>query len=437
MPTDVHSVEGAGLAQTGSRWKLPFFSIWAGQAFSLIGSDLVQFALVWWLTKTTESASVLALASMMALLPRVFISPFAGALVDRWNRRAVMLVADGVIALATVAVAALFALDLVEVWHIYLLMFVRAAGGTFHWPAMSASTALMVPEEHLARIAGINQALFGVVGVIAPPVGALLLDLLPLQATLAIDVGTAALAIAPLLFVRLPQPVRSEEAAGTSVLADMREGFRYVWRWPGLMGMIALALVVKVALTPAFSLVPLLVRQHLGGDASQLGLLEAVGGVGMVAGGLVLGIWGGFRRKIYTAMVGVVLLGVGFLALGSCPATLFWLALTSFLVIGFVIPMIDGSTMAIIQGTVSPAMHGRVMTTMISLLSVTSPISLAVAGPVAGWLGLRSWYFLAAALCIAAGAAGFVIPAIVNIEENAGGERTTAVPHPAFAEAEA
>lgn len=437
MTGDIQAGPEIGGDPAPERWQLPFFSIWTGQVLSLFGSELVQFALVWWLTKTTESATVLALATMMAFLPQVFLSPFAGALIDRWNRRIVMIVADSLIALATVAVAVLFALNSVQVWHIYLLMLARAAGGTFHWPAMSASTTLMVPEKHLARVAGINQALFGVVGVAAPPLGALLLGALPLQGTLAIDVATASLAIAPLLFVRVPQPARvSGPELKTSLFSDMREGFRYVWRWSGLMGMIVLALVVKLALTPAFSLVPLLVRQHFGGEATQLGVLEAIGGAGMIVGGLALGIWGGFGRKIYTAMTGVILLGIGLLVLGMTPPSLFWLALASFFLIGLVIPLIDGSTMAIVQGTVAAGMQGRVLTTMMSLLSISSPISLAVAGPVADWLGLRSWYLLAGALCIVAGTAGFLLPAIVNIEQNANGA-VAAPPQALLAEAEA
>jgi DHA3 family macrolide efflux protein-like MFS transporter len=205
----------------------------------------------------------------------------------------------------------------------------------------------------------------------------------------------------------------------------MREGFRYVWSWPGLVGMIVLALVVKIALTPAFTLVPLLVRQHFGGDATQLGILEAAGGAGMIVGGLLLGVWGGFKRKITTAMMGVILLGIGLLVLGMTPASLFWLGVATFSVIGLVIPLIDGSIMAIVQGTVAPEMQGRVLTTMMSLVSLTSPVSLAIAGPVADWLGLKSWYFLAGALCIVAGVAGFVVPAIVNIEENANGGATS------------
>ena len=411
--------------QIQRNWKISFFTVWTGQAFSLLGSEVVQFALVWWLTSKTGSATTLAIASMMAFLPQVFLSPFAGALVDRWDRRTVMMVADGVIALATSALAVLFALGAVQVWHIYLLMLVRSMGGSFQWPAMQASTSLMVPDQHLARIAGLNQALFGVAGIVAPPLGALLLETLSTQSALAIDVGTAALAIAPLFFVHIPQPMRRVPAqARPSLLADMREGWRFIWGWPGMVGLIGLALVVKIALTPAFSLIPLLVRDHFSGGAAQLSLLEAVSGVGAVIGGLALGVWGGFQKKIRTSMMGIILMGLGLLALGLIPSGLFWMALVSVFLIGLVIPLTDAPIMAIVQGTVAPEMQARVFTLMGSLLSLTSPLSLAIAGPVADRLGLQAWYVMAGGLCLLAGLAGFLIPAIMNIEENASGSST-------------
>ena len=189
-------------------WTSTFFTIWAGQAFSLLGSMLVQFALVWWLTATTGSGTVLATAALAALVPEILLGPFAGACVDRWNRRLVMLVADCLIALATLGLAALYALGALRPWHIYLIMMLRATGAAFHWPAMQASTSLMVPREHLSRVAGINQTLRGGLGIVSPPLGAILVQLLPLHGVLLIDVGTAALAIRPVVFVPIPQPER-------------------------------------------------------------------------------------------------------------------------------------------------------------------------------------------------------------------------------------
>ena len=176
------------------RWAPRFFTIWTGQAFSLLGSQLVSFAVIWWLTQKTGSATVLATASLVGLLPQVILGPLTGALVDRWSRRLTMMIADGLIALATVILAVLFALGHVQIWQVYALLFVRSVCGGFHWPAMQASTSLMVPKEHLARIQGLNQMLQGGMNIASAPLGALLLAWLPMEGVLAIDVFTAMLA---------------------------------------------------------------------------------------------------------------------------------------------------------------------------------------------------------------------------------------------------
>ena len=142
----------------GRRWKAPVFTIWGGQALSILGSQLVQFALVWYLTVQTGSATVLATASLVGTLPQVIVGPFVGTLVDRSNRRWTMLLADSVITLATIVLAILFALDRVAIWHVYMVMLVRSLGGSFHSNAMSASTSLMVPVEDLTRVQGVNQS---------------------------------------------------------------------------------------------------------------------------------------------------------------------------------------------------------------------------------------------------------------------------------------
>src|SRR5690606_38700927 len=148
-----------------------------GQAFSLLGSQLVQFALVWWLSKTTGSATVLATASLVGFLPQVFLGPVVGAMVDRWSWRVIMLLSGFLVALATVVLVVLFWTGAIEVWHVYAVMFVRAVGGGFHGPAMAASTSLMVPNEHLSRVQGLNQMLSGAMNIGSAPLGALLLSL--------------------------------------------------------------------------------------------------------------------------------------------------------------------------------------------------------------------------------------------------------------------
>lgn len=395
-----------------------FFVIWTGQAFSLLGSGLVQFALVWWLTQTTGSATVLATASLVGLLPGVLISPFAGALVDRWKRRWVMAVADGVVALATVWLVLVAWRGALQPWHVYVVMFIRATGEGFHWPAMQAATSLMVPERHLSRVAGLNQSLNGAMNIVAPPLGALLLGLLPLPGVLMIDVGTAALAILPLLFLALPEP--AGQPAGQqrpSVLSDLRDGLRYVWHWPGLLLIMVFAALINFVVNPAFALMPILVVKHFGGTAWHLGGLESAFGFGVVLGGLVLSVWGGFRRRILTSLLGLSGMGLGVLLMGVLPADAFGIAIVAIFVAGFMNPITNGPVFAIMQSTVAPEMQGRVFTLLQSAASAASPLSLAVAGPVADALGVQVWYVVGGLACLLMGIGGYFIPAIVYLEE--------------------
>jgi DHA3 family macrolide efflux protein-like MFS transporter len=402
-------------------WQVPFFTIWTGQAFSLVGSRLVQFALVWWLTETTGSATVLATATLVAILPGVILGPFAGTLVDRWNRRRVMIIADGFVALVTAWLAYLFWTDSMSVWHVYAAMLARSVGGAFHWPAMQASTSLMVPRVHLSRVAGLNQTMQGALNVVAPPLGAILLSLLPLHAIMGIDLGTAAVAIVSLLLVAIPQPEGTAEAGAgqkVSVWDDFRAGLRYVWGWPGLMAVLVLAMIINFVVNPAFSLMPLLVTEHFGAGALQLGWLQSGWGIGMLLGGLILSVWGGFRRRVYTSLVGLVLEGVAILVIGLTPGDGFLFALGAIFVAGIMNPLINGPLMAILQATVEPEMQGRVFTLVSSLSSAMMPLSLAVAGPVADMIGVRQWYAIGGAIFALLGAVSFFVPAIVNLEKN-------------------
>lgn len=397
-------------------WKRPFFTLWIGQAFSLLGSQLVQFALVWWLTRTTGSAKVLATASLIALLPNVFLSPVAGALIDRWNRRTVMLVADSGIALATLALIGVFAAGEARLWMIYLAMLARATGGVFHMPAMNASTSLMVPATELARVQGMNSALNGSMTIVAPPLGALLIEALPMQTVLAVDILTAALGLSALAAVHVPQPVRAVAPGALNVRRDLTEALRYMYGLPGLMILVLMAVAINFVLIPAGTLLPLLVKDHFGGDAQAFGWIESSFGIGVVAGGVVLSVWGGFKRKIVTSQVGVVGIGIAHMALGVTPETLFALALASVFVSGFMLSF-NGAAYAVLQSTIAPEMQGRVFTLITSLATGISPVSLAVAGPLAGQFGVRFWYIVGGVVCVLMGSIALMIPSVVNAEQ--------------------
>lgn len=408
-------------------WTAPFFTIWGGQAASLLGSQLVQFSLIWWLTKTTGSATVLAMATLAAILPQIFLAPFAGALVDRWNRRLVMIGADSLVALATIGLAALFWAGQVQVWQVYLLMLLRSSFGLFHWSAMQASTSLMVPREHLSRIQGLNQMLNGAMNIGAAPLGALLLAWLPMQGILTIDIVTAAIAVLTLLFVAIPQPERHPSAQAEqikpSLWKDVTDGLRYVWAWPGLMLIAILATLLNLLLNPINALQPILVTKHFGGEAIHLAWMESAWGIGVVVGGLTLSAWGGFRRRVITSLAGIVLLGVGIAAMGLIPASGFKAAVAVIFVVGFTQPMIDGPLFAVLQSVVAPEMQGRVFMLVISMAKMISPLGLIVAGPLADALGVRIWFLMGGLITALIGLAAFLVPTIVNIEASGGGSK--------------
>lgn len=418
----------------GIPWKGRFFTIWGGQALSILGSQLVQFALIWHLTVSTGSATVLATASLVGILPGVVLGPLVGTLVDRWNRRRIMLLADSLIALVTIGLAVLFALDAVTIWHIYAVMFIRSLAGAFHSNAMTASTSLLVPVEELTRVQGLNQMLSGGLNVVAAPLGALLLKLLPLQGILLIDVFTALTAILPLALIKIPQPERmGQDQSGTqaTVWQEFQAGFRYMLGWPGLLIIGLMTVGINFTIIPAFSLLPLLVKDHFGGGALELGWVESAMGVGIIGGGALLGVWGGFKRRIATSMLGLVGLGTGTLLLALAPAGVLPLAIGGALLVGVMNSLTMGPFMAVIQSSVEPDMQARIFSLMSSIGGGMAPLGLLMAGPVADRVGFRAWFLLGGALCVLMGVIGLFIPAVMNIEA-----KSNMVPEPLRPEAE-
>ena len=397
----------------------PFIVIFAGQAFSLFGSRLVQFALVWWITETTGLASTLAFASIVAMLPQVLLGPFAGALVDRWNRKTVMMVSDSFIALVVVALAFLYGTGAIRLWHVFLAMFTRSLGGAFQWPAMQATTTMMVDRESLSRVAGMNQSLMGLAAIVAPPLGAFLMQVIPIQTILLIDVATAVLAVGSLFFIKVPQPSRelTEVLRLKTILSDMREGAVFVWRWKGLRIIMGMSMLINFLMNPAFSLLPLVVTNHFNGGAVELGWLQSANGVGMIAGGLLLGAWGGFKKRVVTAMTSLVISGVFIVVFSFMPPELFLVAIGCVFVFAVFNAMANGTFFSSLQAVIPPEMQGRVFTILMSLSGGMTPVGLAFAGPVSDSLGLFIWFRIGGVVLALMGAAAFFIPAVMNLEE--------------------
>lgn len=403
------------MENTNKNWAARFYTLWVGQALSLLGSQLVQFAIIWYLTQTTKSATTLSIASMMGLLPQVLLSPFIGTWVDRGNRRLILMFADGTVALATLILAILFAVDQVQVWQIYLVLLIRAVAGGFHQSAFGASAVLLVPKDQLTRVQGFNQALYGGMNIISAPLGAFLLAIFPMQGILGIDISTALIAISIVFFTHIPQPERGEDAAST-FWQDFAAGYRYIIAWRGLVIILVLAMVINFFFSATEPLTPLLITKHFNGDASQLGLWLSLFSVGTLLGGLILGVWGGFKRKILTALIGLIAMGILTFGIGIIPSNLFIVGLAINTAFGLTIPIVNGSIGATLQSSIKPDMQGRVFAFIQSAAMLVSPIALIIAGPFADRFGIQPWFLIAGISCATMGVIGFFFPDVMGIE---------------------
>lgn len=399
-----------------SNWQARFFSIWLGQAVSLIGSSLTQFVLVWWITQTTSSASALATASIMAMLPQALFGPLGGILADRYSRRLIMIVSDLITALCMVVIIILFSLEIVQLWHIFALMFIRSTMQAFQSPAASASTPMLVPNSWLTRVAGMNQTIQGLMFVAAAPLGAVALSFLPLQGALMIDVVTAIVGITPLLFYAVPQITR-HDTAQVGMWKDFRAGLSLVLSNRGLIWLYSMTIVMVMVLMPAFSLMPLFVKDEFGGGVNEVAMIDGLGGLGMLLGGLLISVFTLPWRRIT-----IVLLGFGlsnaFIALtGVAPSSMFWLAVVFWFLSGIPYTMGNGPIMAILQHIIPNQLQGRALALFSTCMGIAGPLGLVFAAPLAELIGVRGLLIgggtLATLLCVI----GFFVPSLMRIEE--------------------
>ena len=411
--------EAESSATHNAQWQRRFYAFFGAQAVSLIGSNIAQFAITWWLARSLDSATVLATATLMALLPGVLLGPLVGVLVDRWPRRLIIMAADGVGALGAAVLMFLFWADAIQVWHLYAITFVRSLAGTFHFAAVQSSTTLMVPPAQLARVGGMNQTIQGINLLAAPPLGALLLELLSLEWMMAIDVVTALVAMGLVFLIHIPQPQRAAgEAAHPSIISDLRTGFLYIWRWPALFMALLMSAVLNFLMTPAFALLPILVLRHFKGNALHLAMLNTTLGVGFVVGGLILGAWGGFKRRIYTAVIGLAATAIGTLLIGIAPAEGYWLAVVGLGLFGIFNTISNGAFFAMMQAVVAPEMQGRFFTVLMSMSQAMTPVGLLIAGPVSDRFGVQLWYLVATVSILAMSAVMLLTPSMMTLEDH-------------------
>jgi MFS family permease len=418
-----------------------FTIVWAGQVVSLLGSAMTQFALTIWAWQITGEATALSLVAFFSFGPTVLVSPFAGALVDRWDRKLVMMLSDLAAGLSTIAILTLYATGLLQIWHLYVAGAFAGVFGAFQFPAYSAAVSVMLPKEQYARASGMLSLAESSSGIVAPVLAGILLGTIGIAGIMTIDVVTFVFAIGTLLLVFIPQPEQTEagrEGQG-SLWSEALYGFRYILARPSLLGLQLTFFGINLLSTFGWVLLAPLVLARTGNQELVLGSVQSMLGVGGVIGGLVLSLWGGPKRRVHGVLLGMTLSSIPAIIIGVGRGVIPW-GLGAFLTMFFV-PFINGSNQAIWQAKVAPDVQGRVFSVRRLIAQITAPVAMLIAGPLAdrlfepammpegalaGWFGglvgtgpgagMGLLFVLTGVLGAAVGLGGYLFPAIRNAE---------------------
>ena len=364
-----------------SRGTSVFAIIWLGQFASVVGSGLTSFALGVWVFQRTGSATQFALIGLSVVLPRVLISPLAGAIVDRWDRRRIMILSDAGAGLSTLMLVLLLAANRLDTWHIYLIAAASASFSTLQWPAYTATTTLLVPKEHLGRANGMVQLGQAVAEILAPALAGVLVQTIQLEGVILIDFVTFLFAVATLSVVRFPEPqsASDDKAGSISFKRDIAFGWKYITSRPGLPDLLIFFAVVNFL----WGMVGALITPMILGFTSSkvLGIIISVAGAGMLAGSLVMSLWGGPKRRINGVLGFEFLSGICFVLVGLRPS--FWPIALGVFGAHMTIAIVFGSNQAIWQSKVAPDVQGRVFATQQMIARAAAPLAYLLAGPLA------------------------------------------------------
>ena len=399
-------------------WKKRVTVFLVGQTISTFGSFLVQYALMWHLTLTTKSGTVLALAAVFGFLPQAIVSIFAGVWADRVNRKIMIIVADSAIALATFGLALLMLSGVDDLWLIFAVMAVRSFGAGVQSPAISALLPQIVPTEKLMRVNGINSSVQSSLMLLAPVAAAAVYASMSLVGILFIDVVTAIIGLSLLAAVAVPTLARAASADKPSYFADLKEGMNYIFTHQLVRWVMAIFAIVFLLIVAPSNLSPLMLVRNFGTEIWKLTVLELSFGVGMAVGGALIAALANKLDRIGTIITTSVAFGVLAIVMGFTTNLIVFFSL--FFFIGLIVPAFSTSAMTLLQETVEPERQGRVFGFVGIVIAVAMPLGMAVLGPLADVVSVEI-------LLIVTGAATIVIAAFAVLLPS--GKRARAAAH--------
>jgi MFS family permease len=420
-----------------------FTIVWFGQVVSLVGTAMTGFALTLWAYRTTGLATALSMVAFFNFAPMIIMSPIAGVLVDRWNRKWTMALSDLASGIGTLAILILFASGRLQVWHLYVVGALTAVFQSFQWPAYSAAISMMVPKTQYQRASGMISMAESGSGIAAPILAGALIGMVGFErlwVIFAIDLATFVIALSTLVAVAIPNPPTTAPEKGESLLRQSTFGFRYIWHHRPLFNLQMMFFASNLLASLCVTILPAMILARTGNNATVLATVQSASAVGGVIGGAALTAWGGPKRKVDGVLLGMVFASLfGTVVLGLGRSLLIW-AVGGFMSMVF-LPMLNGSNQAIWQSKVPPSLQGRVFSVRLIIAQVTAPIAILASGPLAdrvfgpamltsgslapvfGWLtgsgkgaGISLMFVLFGLAGAVAGMIGYLIPTVRNVE---------------------
>lgn len=417
-----------------------FIIVWLGQLVSTFGSNMTWFGLKIWAWNLTEQATALTLVSFFSLLPSIVITPFAGVIVDRWNRKWLMMIGDAVAIVSTLMIGLLYLTQQLQVWHLYLSGMFTGAFEEIQAIAYTASISLLVPKSQYVRASSLNATLHYGSIILAPALAGFLFYIIGLQGILLIDGITFMIAIATVLSVTIPQPNATTTHQPTEgIMRQITFGWRYLWQRPGLRAIVMLTLLFTFAHDLGGTLFSPMILARSSNDARVLGSISAFAGIGGVTGAILLAAWGGPKRRIHGFLAGMIGAGLSKMVFGIGQTVFVWLPAQFCSSINF--PLKRSAEEAILLSKIAPDIQGRVFATRSMLIQMLSAIATLIAGPLADFVfepammpngrlapilgaivgtgagaGMAVIYVLTALGLLLTGVSGYTIPSLRHIE---------------------
>jgi len=362
-------------------WKNEIARFMISQTVSLLGSMVVMYAIMWYVTLSTQSGIMMTIFVLTSFVPSILISPFAGVWADRLNRKKLMIIADLSIAAVTLLISVLFFMGIRDIWIIFVVSIIRSFGQAVHQPAVSAVYPQIVPPEYLVKVQGIAQGIQSSSMIIMPLLAGLLLATIPLEYILLIDVVTAIIAVVLLIwFVRIPQHAAETSKQEINYFKDIKDGLSYTFNHKFVFSIMIFGFLFMLLVAAPMFLTYLQVARVFGPEAWRLATLEAVFGIGMLSGSLLISVWGGFKNRLITYFISYIALGLGTIVIGIPFNFFFYVSMWA--VVGFFVAISSPLLVGLIQEKVNPEYIGRVFSVYGLINSISMPLGMLVFGPI-------------------------------------------------------